>query len=115
MKITFLAIIFSLGVISNRDNPAPYIGKWHNISSTSPIKEVLFFPDNKVKFSNSTYSMLQRYSLSSPEGQDNRFTGLFEVINVGKLVKKSSVELNILGDNLIELQIDGKKLILKKH
>ncbi len=48
MKITFLAIIFSLGVISNRDNPAPYIGKWHNISSTSPIKEVLFFPDNKV-------------------------------------------------------------------
>jgi hypothetical protein len=115
MKTTFLAIIFSLGIISGHDNLAPYIGKWRNVSSNSSIKEVLFFPNHNVRFSNQTSSMLQRYSLSSSGGSDNRFTGFFEVINVGKTAKKSFVELTFLEDNMIELQIDGKKLILKKH
>lgn len=115
MKTTFLAIIFSFGIISSHNNLAPYVGKWRNISSTSPVKEVLFFPDHNVKFSNQTSSMLQRYSLSSSAGADNRFTGFFEVITIGKTVKKSAVELIFLEDDIIELQIDGKKLILKKH
>jgi len=115
MKTTFLAIIFSFGMISSHNNFAPYVGKWRNISSTSPIKEVLFFPNHNVKFSGLTSSMLQRYSLSSSSKADNRFTGFFEVINVGKIAKKSTVELTFLEDDIIELQIDGKKLILKKH
>lgn len=115
MKTTFLAIIFSFGMISSHNNLAPYIGKWRNISSNSSIKEVLFFPNHNVRFSNRTSSMLQRYSLSSTEGSDDRFTGFFEVFNVGKIAKKSSVELTFLEDDMIELQIDGKKLILKKQ
>jgi len=93
MKTTFLAIIFSFGMIFSHNNLTPYLGKWRNISSTSPIKEVLFFPDHNVKFSGQTSSMLQRYSLSSSAGADKRFTGFFEVINVGKIARKSAVEL----------------------
>jgi len=115
MKTTFLAIIFSFGMISSHNNLTPYLGKWCNTSSTSSIKEVLFFPDHNVKFSNQTSSMLQKYSLSSSEGTDKRFTGYFEIINFGKIAKKSAVELIFLEDHIIQLQIDGKKLILKKH
>lgn len=43
MKLTFLAIILNLGIISNLANSTPYVGKWHNVSNSSCIKEVLFF------------------------------------------------------------------------
>jgi len=115
MKTTFLAVIFTVGIIFGRNNHAPYIGKWHNTSSTSSIKEIVFFPDKNVKFSNCTSSMLQRYSLLSSEENKNKFTGFFEIINAGKIAKKSPVGLMFLENDIIELQIDGKKLLLKKH
>ncbi|RYF15980.1 MAG: hypothetical protein EOO42_16770 [Flavobacteriales bacterium] len=115
MKTTFLAFIFWLGMLSNHGSSTPYVGKWHNVSSTAAIQEVLFFPGHSVKFSNRTYSLLQRYSISAVNEGSNKFVGFFEVVNVGKVVKKSSVELNFLENDLMELTIDGKKLILKKH
>lgn len=115
MKTTFLAIIFSLGIISNLRKSTPYLGKWHNVANSSSIKEVSFFPDHQVTFSNQTFSIQQQYSLSSHEGNHNRFTGFFEIINMGKIVKKSSVEMKFLEDDLMELKIDNKKLILKRY
>lgn len=114
MKTTFLAIIFSLGIFLSANPSAPYMGKWENVSSGSPIKEVVFFADNNVKLSNETYALLQRYSLSPVRGSKERFVGYFESVTLGKVVKRSTVELNLLEVDLIEIQIDGKKLILKK-
>ncbi|MGN8059865.1 hypothetical protein ACTJKN_26540 [Pedobacter sp. 22163] len=50
MKTTFLAFIFSLGIIFGRNNQAPYVGKWRSISSTSSIKEVVFFQIETLNF-----------------------------------------------------------------
>jgi len=115
MKTIFLSFVLSLGLVVNSDRPAPFLGKWHNVSKTSAIEKVIFYPDNNVRLSNSTYSFNQWYSLSQEViGSNTLYKGVFKSINVGKLVKESKVSLRLLNTDLMELMIDDKKFLLRK-
>lgn len=115
MKSMFLSFVLYYGLLANADQP-PFLGKWHNVSKSSAIEEVVFFPDNNVRLSNDTYAFHQRYSLSPTNiGTDNSFNGVFRIVNLGKLVKESKVNLRLLEKDLMELQIDDKKIVLKKN
>lgn len=115
MKSIFLSVVFSCSLFASPDRPASFLGKWHSISKVSAIEEVVFYPDNIVRLSDYRYAFHQRYFLSpdssKPEGS---FKGVFQVINVGKLVKESKVDLRLLEKDVMELSINEKKMILKK-
>ena len=114
MKSIFLSFVLYVGLLTNSNRPSPFLGKWHNVSKSSAIKEVVFYPDNNVRLSNSTYAFNQWYGLSPDSTGPNKFNGVFREINVGKLVKESKVSLRLLKPDLMELVIDDKKVILRK-
>ena len=115
MKSIFLSFVLYFGLLNNSDRPAPFLGKWHNVSKASAIEEVVFYPNSNVRLSNSTYAFNQWYGLSEDStGSERSNKGVFKSINVGKLVKESKVSLRLLEPDLMELMIDNKKLILRK-
>ena len=115
MKVLFLAFVFYHGLVGDFANVSPYVGKWYNVSKTSPIKEVSFLSDQNVKFSNNIYTVLQTYTLRPTAVDHNRFVGVFRLLNKGKIVKQSRVDLKLLANDLMELNIDDKRLVLRKY
>ncbi|WP_199121224.1 hypothetical protein [Pedobacter sp. ASV28] len=114
MKSIFLSIFFCCSLLTGYSEKAPFVGKWRNVSKTSTIQEVVFFPDNNVKLSSNTHAFLQRYSLSPNKDNKEEFNGVFRMINVGKIVKESKVSLKFLESDLMELNLNEKRLILKR-
>lgn len=114
MKSIFLSFVLYFGLLANTDQ-LPFLGKWQNVSKSSAIEEIVFLPNHNVILSNGNYAFNQRYILS-PVNSDtyNSFNGVFRAINVGKLVKESKVNLRLLEKDLMELEIDDKKIILRK-
>lgn len=116
MKSIFLSFVLYYGLFTNSGHPAPFLGKWHNVSKASTIEEVVFYPNNNVKLSNNTYALNQWYGLSPDSIEpDKSFNGVFRIINVSRLVKESKVSIRLLKQDVMELKIDDKKMIFRKE
>jgi len=115
MKSILLSFMLYCGLMANPERTTPFIGKWHNVSKNAAIKEIVFYPDNNVRFSNGTYAFNQYYSLSpDKKDADHSFKGFFRIVNVGKLLKESKVAIMMLKQDLMEIKIDEEVIVLKK-